>query len=91
MGILYDERGRGVLAYTDAAQVLEHVDLAGWNDYTITADGPHIVLVINGYTTVDYTEPDPNARRAGVIALQLHVYAPMEVRFKNIAIKPLPS
>ncbi|SRR6266498_388920 len=89
MGFLYEERGRGILANADSA-ILTHVDLAGWNEYVITADGPHVTLVLNGYTSVDYTEADPNARTAGIIALQLHVGPAMEVRFRNVEVRELP-
>ena len=85
MGILYDEGGRGTLADTDQAAVLSHVDLAGWNRYEVSADGPHITLSINGYTTVEYVETE-DAPDTGVIALQLHVGPPMEVRFRELVV-----
>lgn len=88
LGILYEERERGFLGEMMIAGVYQHVDLADWNDYEITADGPRIVLTINGFTTVSYTEADPNARRRGIVAVQVHVGAPMEVRYRNLRIAP---
>ncbi len=86
LGILYEERGRGFLGDMTIAGVYDHLDPAGWNDYRIVAEGTHIVLAVNGFTTVDYVESDGNARRSGVIAVQVHVGAPMEVRFRNMRI-----
>jgi len=89
-GQLYEERGRGFLAPIDPAVVYPHIDLAGWNDYEITADGPHIVIAVNGFTTVDYREADPASAKEGLIGVQLHVGPAMEVRYRNLRIKPLP-
>ena len=59
-----------------------------WNDYTIIAKGNHIQEFINGRETVDVTdECEAKAAKSGVIALQLHAGAPMEVEFKNLRIK----
>ena len=94
MGILYYESsgpGRGILHDVDPEKVAQHVNRDGWNEYVITADGPHITQVLNGYKTVDYRETSPLRNdREGVIALQLHVGPPMRIWFKDIAIKELP-
>jgi hypothetical protein len=90
MGILYDERGRGILADVKPDEVAKHVKNYDWNEYVITADGPHITQTINGFTTVDYTEKDDKAAKKGIIALQLHVGPKMRVWFKDIEIKELP-
>jgi type 1 glutamine amidotransferase len=87
-GSLYAD-GRGIIAdgWETAQQVLV---LDGWNEMTVRAIGPRIVIALNGVTTVDYTEPDPAAQPAGgVIALQLHSGEPMEVRFRDIRIQRL--
>jgi hypothetical protein len=55
-----------------------------WNLYQITADGDHIVVVLNGETTLDIHDakfPDGNIR------LQ---YQQFPIAFRNIKIKPLP-
>ncbi len=90
MGILYDEGGRGILQNVDAAEVKKHLRDNDWNEYVITADGPHITQSINGFQTVDYTEQDPNAAKEGIIALQLHAGPKMVVELKDIAIQELP-
>lgn len=90
MGILYEERGRGILADVDPDEVAKHVDPDGWNEYVITCDGPRIKLQLNGFTTVDYTEASEEGARQGIIAFQVHRGPPMKVWFKNVRIKELP-
>ncbi|QDU29341.1 NPCBM/NEW2 domain protein [Anatilimnocola aggregata] len=63
-----------------------------WNDYTIIADGNHIVHKLNGIVTVDLTDEQESARKmSGLLALQLHAGPPMTVQFRNIQIKQLKS
>jgi hypothetical protein len=90
MGILYEEGGRGILVNVKPAEVAEHVKKDDWNEYVITADGPHITQVLNGFTTVDYTEKSAEGATDGIIALQLHVGPKMRVWFKDIEIRELP-
>ncbi len=53
-----------------------------WNTMTITADGPRIVVHVNGTKTADIV--DEQGRRSGLLALQLHGNEDMEVRFRSI-------
>ena len=55
-----------------------------WNQYEITADGDHLVVKLNGETTVD-THNDRLAE--GEIRLQYQQYP---IAFRNIKIRPLP-
>ncbi len=90
MGILYEEGGsRGILVNVKSAEVAEHIHKDDWNEYVITADGPHITQVLNGFTTVDYTEKSEQGATDGIIALQLHVGPKMRVWFKDIQIAEL--
>lgn len=92
-GMLYEERKRGILPYWNALSDAEREAIfnaakqGDWNSYEITMQGHHIKMVLNGKTTVDMDDPD--GATAGIIALQLHVGDPMEVRFKDIYIKEL--
>ena len=90
MGMLYEELGRGRIQRPDAAETARHVNKDDWNQYVITADGPHITLVLNGFTTVDYTEKSDKGSDEGIIALQLHAGPAMKVEFKDIEIAELP-
>ncbi|HAK76725.1 MAG TPA: DUF1080 domain-containing protein, partial [Runella sp.] len=54
-GSLYDESRRNkTLAGKPAEEVAKLLKPNDWNDYEIRADKRHIVLKINGVTTVDY-------------------------------------
>ncbi len=57
-----------------------------WNRYTIRAEGDRHVLTINGVTTVEATD---GRHKDGILALQLHVGAKMEARFRNLRIRRL--
>jgi hypothetical protein len=55
-----------------------------WNHLQITADGDHIVVVLNGETTLDIRDPKfPD----GHIRLQYQQYP---IAFRNIKMRPLP-
>jgi len=61
-----------------------------WNEYEIIARGNRVVILLNGVQVaqgMDIRRAGENLQ--GVIALQLPVSAPMEVRFKDLLIKPL--
>ncbi len=60
-----------------------------WNDYMIKCRGKRIELWINGFQTVDYTEPDDSIEQTGVIGLQIHGGGPSEAWYKDIVIKEL--
>lgn len=87
---LYDEsRRRKTLVAPDDQTLQRALKPNDWNDYEIHAEGPHIVLKLNGITTVDYTETDAAIPLTGRIALQIHSGPAMEVRFRNIEIREL--
>ena len=89
-GSLYDEsRRRRTLAQPDAALLDRVLHADDWNDYEITARGPHIQLKLNGETTVDYEETEPGIAASGLIAVQVHSGPQLEVRFKDIEIQRL--
>ena len=55
-----------------------------WNTFEITADGDHLVVQLNGQTTVDARS---DRHQSGPIALQYNGVG--QVRFRNIKIKTL--
>ncbi|QDV37308.1 family 16 glycoside hydrolase [Tautonia plasticadhaerens] len=89
-GCLYDEsrRNRVLLPATERARNSIRPD--GWNQYEIRAMGDEIRLTLNGVPSVDYTEAEANIADAGRIAVQLHSGRPMEIRFRDLLIQPLP-
>jgi hypothetical protein len=89
-GSLYDESRRNkILAAADPKLIDEVLKRDEWNDYTIRCEGPRIQLWINGRQTIDYTEPDDQIAREGVIAVQIHGGPPSEAWYKDIRIKKL--
>ncbi|MHC4155994.1 MAG: family 16 glycoside hydrolase, partial [Planctomycetota bacterium] len=53
--------------------------------------GPRVQLWMNGYQTVDYTEPDASIDQTGVIGLQIHSGPPAEAWYKDIKIRVIPE
>jgi hypothetical protein len=89
-GNLYDESRRNTnLAVADPKVLKKVLKPTYWNDYEIHAEGPRVVLKINGGTTVDYTETDASIASKGRIAVQIHSGPALEVRFRNIRIQEL--
>jgi hypothetical protein len=84
-GLLYEERGRGILERYPEDKANALVKKGDWNDFVIMAKGDHVVIHFNGTKIIDRT--DPKFDRTGIIALQTHVGPPMEVRFKDLMIK----
>jgi hypothetical protein len=54
-----------------------------WNIYEITAQGPHLIVTLNGTRTVDVLD---NKLSRGPIALQ---YGAGVVKFRKVEIRPL--
>ena len=105
-GMLYDERGRGIIAEVGqkvsiaaegkktitAIEKAPPVKLDEWNAYEIIANGNHLIHKINGKTTVEVFDHDEkNSELEGVIALQVHVGPAMTVSFKDLSIQTLPA
>ena len=84
-GLLYEERGRGILERYPEKEAAKLVREDDWNDMEIDAKGDHVVIKLNGTKVIDRV--DPKFKKTGIIALQVHVGKPMEVRFKDIKIK----
>jgi len=110
-GILYEERGRGILAQRgakvvigagqkkgkvvgktgDSKQLQSHISKTDWNEYHLIARGNQIVHKINGHVMCEVTdENEADARRCGILALQVHQGPPMTIQFKDIRLKRLP-
>jgi hypothetical protein len=66
-----------------------------WNHMRIIADGPHIVVYLNGKKVSDVVDPapDPKALRPGVISLQTYGAEGHAgwVKFRGIRIRELPG
>lgn len=60
-----------------------------WFTQEVIADGNHIIIKVNGKTTVDFTDPN-NSFTKGHFALQQHNDGSV-VKFKKVEYKPLPD
>lgn len=71
-------------------ELLAAIKKGEWNEYTVVAQGNHLIHKINGVLMVDVTD-EHEAKRAmtGILALQLHAGPPMQVQFKDITLKVL--
>jgi acetyl esterase/lipase len=90
-GCLYDESRRNRVLVQASDQALKALHKDGWNHYVVDAKGQDIRLALNGVTSVSYKETDPQIARGGRVAVQMHAGGPMEVRFKDVSIQPLPE
>src|ERR1700759_3800078 len=74
----------GTGAIVDVAKVDPMPKAAGkWNTYEITAQGPHLVIVLNGQKTADVQD---SKHLSGPFALQ---YGSGVVKFRKVQIRPL--
>ena len=93
-GKIYDEHRRNRVIWSptpDQQAALDKVvDVFGWNDYVIRAEGPRLRTWINGVLCIDYTETDPNIALDGHIAPQVHSGGACLVQVKDITIEELP-
>jgi len=89
---IYDEGRRGkLLVKADMKTLHPALNLWGWNDYVIKADGPHIQTWINGVQGVDYTEAEPAIASDGIIGIQVHGGGNTNVQVKDVFIEDLPA
>lgn len=89
-GCLYDEHRRNKVLVQAPPELEKSLKKDDWNSYVIRAVGDHIILKVNGVTTVDYRETDPQVARSGMIAVQVHSGGPLKVEFRNLRIQELP-
>ena len=91
-GDLYDESRRNKkLAEANQTELSKVLKLEDWNEYRIRCQGRRIQIWINGYRTVDYTEPDGKIEQKGLIGLQIHAGPPSEAWYKDIVITSLSA
>jgi hypothetical protein len=103
-GMLYEERGRRILAHTGEKVI---IDTAGqpwvvgefklkefppdeWHEYRVLVEGNRHQHWIDGHPTVDVIDLDEKGRKLeGVLALQVHVGPPMKIQYKDVYLKKL--
>lgn len=106
-GMLYEEKGRGILAQrgteveisSDGKKAVESssgkpepIDLTEWHELKITARGRTVTHQIDGKTTIRITDHQQDAARlSGLIALQVHRGPAMKAQFRKIRLRKFPA
>lgn len=83
-GGIYESYGRGWLVKPPVELEKKLLKPNDWNLMQIEAQGPKIVVTLNGVKTAELL--DEKGRPEGHFALQMHAGCVMEVRFKDIEI-----
>jgi len=104
--MVYEERGRGIIAQNGQGVVIdpsgvkwlasEHdpvaVDIAGWHEYTVIAQGNRLVHKIDGKEAVELLDFELDKRSLeGLLAFQIHRGPAMTVQIKDVMLKELPE
>jgi len=84
-GGLYESGGRGWVAMP-TAEGEQALKPGEWNDLEVSAQGNHIVTLLNGVKAVDFTDATPKFTD-GVIGLQIHTGGGVKMRWKDIFIR----
>jgi len=105
-GMLYEERGRRILAHTGEKVIidakgqpwvvgtfpLKEFKAGAWQDFRVLVEGNRHRHWIDGHPTVDVIDLDEKDRKlAGVLAVQVHVGPPMKIQYRNFFVKHLPD
>jgi len=103
-GMLYEERGRRILAHTGEKVI---IDARGqpwvvgklevkefradrWHDFRVLVEGNRHRHWIDGHQTVDVIDLDEKGRKLeGILGMQVHVGPKMTVEFKDLYLKKL--
>lgn len=94
--VVIDETGKrnvvGKVADANALKEAGYYKNDDWNEYTIIAQGNHLIHLVNGYQTIELIDNDAKGgKREGILALQIHAGGPMLVEFKDIRIKAIDA
>lgn len=86
---LTGEKDKHVVRFADAADLQNHIKPEQWNDYLIVARGRHLQHFINGVLMSETIDNSEKFTESGIVALQAHAGPPMQVQFKDIALKEM--
>jgi len=104
--MVYEERARGIITQNGQSVVIDphgekwlvavrepvKVDVAEWHDYTIIAQGNHLIHKLDGKLTIDLVDYNEKARAlGGILAFQIHAGPAMSVQIKDVMLKELPE
>ncbi len=79
---------RTIRKFAEPASILKGIRLQTWNEYHISARGPHIVLKINGEKTAELLDQEVGkAAASGVLAMPIIPGEPMKVQYKDLRLR----
>jgi hypothetical protein len=86
-----DEDGkRKIIKFADPNDIIQGIDISQWTDYRVLAQGPHILLEINGRKMSELVDRERGkAASEGVLAMPI-IPEPMRVQYKDLRLKQLP-
>jgi len=105
-GMVYEERGRGILVQNGQSVVIDDkgdkwlaaerdavkVDFTEWHEYVIIAQGNHLIHKVDGKVTIDIVDhQEKNRALEGLLAFQVHKGPAMIVQIKDVVLKELPD
>ena len=105
-GMLYEERGRRILAHTGEKVIIDSdgqpwvVDKlpvkefkpGEWHDFRVLVRGNHHQHWIDDHPTVDVIDLDETNRALeGILGVQVHVGPAMLIQYRNFFVKHLPA
>lgn len=105
-GMLYEERGRRILAHTGEKVIidkggqpwvvgefpLKEFKAGEWHEFRVLVRGNQHQHWIDNHQTVDVVDLDEKGRKLeGVLGMQVHVGPPMKIQYKDIFLKRLPD
>jgi hypothetical protein len=103
-GMLYEERGRRILAHTGEKVIIDargqpwvvgklpvkEFRAGQWHDFRVLVEGNRHRHWIDGQQTVDVIDLDEKGRKLdGILGMQVHVGPRMTVEFKDLYLKKL--
>jgi putative heme-binding domain-containing protein len=105
-GMVYGEKWGGILVQNGQSMLIDpegkkwleaerepvSVDIAEWHEYTVIAQGNHLVHKIDGEMTIDLLDFGAKTQALeGLLAFQLHRGPAMVVQIKDVMLKELPE
>lgn len=103
-GMLYEERGRRILAHTGEKVIIDtkgqpwvvgkfpvkEFKAGEWHDFRVLVRGNHHQHWIDGHQTVDVIDLDEKGRKLeGLLGVQVHVGPPMKIQYRDFYLKKL--
>jgi len=105
-GMLYEERGRRILAHTGEKVIVDREGQpwvveklpvkefkpAEWHDFRVLVRGNHHQHWIDDHLTVDVIDLDDKGRALeGILGVQVHVGPAMQIQYRSFFVKHLPA